>query len=552
MSKPHLFTLLKRCQVLLLLPKYLLKITKRLVFFMFRFSPKQRFLLSFCLVLLVFSGIFLVVQPTQAGPVEETVGLIVNLILSPIVSWLGKLLMLLMDILVRVASFNNFIHFEAVRSAWAMVRDVCNMFFIIFLMLIAFGTIMNIQEYSYRNTLTRLILMAVLINFSLMICGLFIDFAQVVMMTFVNGIRYVAAGNITAALGLDAILRYHSSASPSGMDLAQVMVTLLLGLALMTIATVIIVVLIMQLVMRIVFIWMYVVLSPLAYAANIIPPTKKYAQQWWGDFTNYLVQGPVVVFFLWFALFVASSQGGDLSVKFKAVEAEPNNSVLVQGAVAAEDTEGGDPPEEEDGGNELLACPGEICSTDRILSFVLGIGMLIGAVVMSKKLGGAGGSIVSKAYGKAQAAGAKPFKKVGRGVAKVGRGAGAVAKLPWTGTKALGKYGGRKAKEGVVAGAKAGWARVPGVGTDAKARRKEIREEKRARKKEKETLIAGEMRPRIRWVKKGARQPKRSIPKKARKLPKIMLIGQKLKAGTKKGYWMTPKIKKNYLVLKCF
>ena len=66
------------------------------------------------------------------------------------------------------------------------------MFFVVVLLIIALATILNQEKYSYKTWLPKLILMAVLINFSKMICGLIIDVAQVVMMTFVNAFKDVS------------------------------------------------------------------------------------------------------------------------------------------------------------------------------------------------------------------------------------------------------------------------------------------------------------------------------------------------------------------------
>jgi len=59
------------------------------------------------------------------------------------------------------------------------------MSFILILLIIAFATILRQESYS-KKLLPKLLIMAVLINFSRTIFGLLIDFSQVIMLTFVN------------------------------------------------------------------------------------------------------------------------------------------------------------------------------------------------------------------------------------------------------------------------------------------------------------------------------------------------------------------------------
>jgi hypothetical protein len=85
-----------------------------------------------------------------------------------------------------VLSYQNFIGSEAVIQGWVIVRDLSNMFFVVILLVIAFATILHIENYNYKKWLPKLILMAVLINFSKTICGLLIDVAQIVMLTLLT------------------------------------------------------------------------------------------------------------------------------------------------------------------------------------------------------------------------------------------------------------------------------------------------------------------------------------------------------------------------------
>jgi len=105
-----------------------------------------------------------------------------------------------------VVQYNDFIDSAAVQTGWSVVRDICNMFFVLILLVIAFGTILRLQNYRMNRLLGKLIIMIVLVNFSKMIAGFFIDISQVVSMTFVNAFADTAAANFVQALHLREML----------------------------------------------------------------------------------------------------------------------------------------------------------------------------------------------------------------------------------------------------------------------------------------------------------------------------------------------------------
>jgi len=110
--------------------------------------------------------------------------------------FLGYVLTVILTVLINVASFNNIIDVPAVVTGWVIVRDLCNMFFVLILLVIAFSTILRRENYSLKKALPKLIIAAVLINFSRTIFGLITDFSQVIMMTFVSSFAVFGGNNL--------------------------------------------------------------------------------------------------------------------------------------------------------------------------------------------------------------------------------------------------------------------------------------------------------------------------------------------------------------------
>ncbi|MDI6778096.1 MAG: hypothetical protein QMD77_02795 [Patescibacteria group bacterium] len=193
-----------------------------------------------------------------------------------------------------------------IQAGWKMIRDVCNLFFLLALLFIAFCTILQIEKYNAKKNLLTLILMALLINFSKPIAVFIFDGSQLLMQWFLKGTG--EAGNITNTLGVYAgigsVLKSavtHSSILSGGADL-------LFGIIFLFIFDVALFCLGLFLLIRIVAVWILVIVSPVAFFAMILPDFKKLATQWWDALFRYCYVGPAIAFFLWLASRMRSIQ----------------------------------------------------------------------------------------------------------------------------------------------------------------------------------------------------------------------------------------------------
>ncbi|MDP3836506.1 MAG: hypothetical protein Q8Q67_00100 [bacterium] len=338
---------------------------------------------------------FIFAQPVLAG-FGDTAGHVIGSIIGVFISALGLILILVIKGLILIASYQTFIGAQAVLEGWVIVRDIANMFFVVILLVIAFSTILHIENYSYKKWLPKLILMAILINFSKTICGLMIDVAQIVMLTFVNAFKDVAGGNFIDMLGITDIVTMEKNAEGSGFW--TIIGAYVLGLIYMVIALVVLTTMMMILAMRIVMIWIYVVLSPLAYLLSAFPGGAQYASKWWKDFTQNLIVGPVLAFFIWLA-FAALQTGTDLNIVTDA-----NNS-----DISAETSAVGG----QKGESNAAVAETKASTPGALVKFVIGIGMLIGGLKIAQEIGGAAGSIAGKGMGNLSKLGAMGAGAVG-------------------------------------------------------------------------------------------------------------------------------------------
>jgi hypothetical protein len=214
----------------------------------------------------------------------------------------------------------GFVNVSAVQTGWKLVRDVCNMFFSLILVIIALATVLKIEAYSWKQMLPKLVLMAVLINFSKTICGIFTDMATVAMATFGGSFGGTFAQGLVGAFGLTSFGAFGGDASVGESSFSAVMLAYIAAAIMTMIFFVVMLSFTVVLLFRIVMLWFLIVLSPIAYITRILPQTKKYSSQWWEMFGRYVVVGPLVTFFLWLSLTMAfgteaigagSSSGGN-------------------------------------------------------------------------------------------------------------------------------------------------------------------------------------------------------------------------------------------------
>jgi len=323
-------------------------------------------------VSLVITGVFLIVQPSSAAwPARVLTGLI-----GAIISGLGVIIGLVIEVLVRVAQYNDFTNARAIEKGWIVIRDLANMFFILVFLIIAFATILRVESYNYKKHLPKLLIMAVFINFSKTIAGLIIDFGQIAMITFVNGFKDIGAGNLIHMLGLTEILQLKEGADISDWS---ILAAYLLALLYIIVALVVIVAILAVLVMRMVMLWIYVVLSPLAFLLAAFPGGKKYSSMWWSNFSKEVIVGPVLAFFIWLSFVTVSiTTGGNEIIPMDRITDDMTREQI----------------EDIEASNNQIS---KAATTDVFIKFIISIGMLVGGLVVSKQIGATAGSAAGSA-----------------------------------------------------------------------------------------------------------------------------------------------------------
>lgn len=327
----------------------------------------------------------------------------IGAILQSIFSILFWLASMLFEIAFRLSGFTTA---GVVQVGWRLTRDLVNMFFVLALLFIAFAMILHQEQFGAKKMLPRLIIVALLINFSLPLCGVVIDASQVITDFFVN--ETLGGGTISEQLAGILHVQQISELNPEANipeklatgtgGLIMVIFSIFLGILLLLAATVAIGLGAFFLISRLIAIWILLILAPLAWFAWIFPgKLGGYAKEWWEEFLKWVFFAPIYTFFIWLA--IKAGQAGAFS---GIINQEIQNIVAAKGFTSTV-------------GVMLVSSP------VLFLQFILIIGILFYGLKTALKTGAAGaktvmdwrnaavGGISGWAGAKAIGAAARPF-----------------------------------------------------------------------------------------------------------------------------------------------
>ncbi len=209
-----------------------------------------------------------------------------------------------------------------VMFGWEFVSGLANMFLILIFIAVAFAIILKIESFQAKKILPRLIIVALLLNFSLLFIGMLIDVANIAYATFLPAIGrnlmgefmrpFLASGLVSVGAQAMAIITTVKLYSvPFIAPFAQISVILgITTIFLPFILTLLFQIIIFTILIGMFFLYIFIfgarifviqilaILSPLAFLCLILPQTKKYWDEWLKWFLGWLLAGIFLLFFL--------------------------------------------------------------------------------------------------------------------------------------------------------------------------------------------------------------------------------------------------------------
>lgn len=360
-----------------------------------------------------------------------------------LLSIVGLLFNFLIDYtIVDFASFYSIVS-PGIEGGWSAFRDIANIAIIGAFVFVAISTILGVDQYGANRFVAKLIIAAVLINFSLFLTKFTIDASNITARQFATSIdkNYITGESASIALndfggstgiagvfmehmGVTSILGSYSSVDKiaqhksGGGDVA-----LLYGVVASTFFFATAAVLlygVAYLFLRAVALIVLLMLSAVAFASFAVPKSEKLWSMWLENLLKHVFFAPSLLIFLWATLYVSS-----------AIGAHPDGANL----------------------SKLITDPSSPISIKGIFNYVVVIGLLFASIYISKSISFAGSNYLSKLRGVA-AFGTLGLGSLGAGfLARNTIGRGATRLGSWAQKKAQDqREDGKDIRAGITAG----------------------------------------------------------------------------------------------------
>lgn len=199
-------------------------------------------------------------------------------------------------------------------TAWGILRDIGNLLLLFGFVLMGIGTILNTGKLPDKKAIPKLIIFAVLLNFSLFASEAVIDVSNVltsVMYSQANtspclntsdpncGLNYGIAGHIMESTGLSGIYAVQSTDLSNFANKAWVIIGLAIFAA---IGTVVLLAAAIMLAWRAITLTGLVILSPLGFAGMALPPLAKVTGKWWNTLIHQAFFAPILFLLIFVSL----------------------------------------------------------------------------------------------------------------------------------------------------------------------------------------------------------------------------------------------------------
>jgi hypothetical protein len=270
---------------------------------------KKSFIKTISILLIAVMFFALTPNSTKAAAADIGIGalnVINGYILYPIMNMESTVLALVGELVNNTMQPQPILEATIVLKGWTITRDFANMFFILILLAIALSFIL-FPRFQLKQALPRLLLVALLINFSLPVAGVFIDFANVFTRYFLD--QAAEGGNLTELIAnkLDLTNVYAlATIEPSTavkLDLAQqAFKTLLFGIFFMGLLIFIFFALALMFLLRTGWLYILLILLPMALLLSILPAGKSYFSQWSSKFFQWTFFAPIATFFIFLSI----------------------------------------------------------------------------------------------------------------------------------------------------------------------------------------------------------------------------------------------------------
>lgn len=276
-----------------------------------------------------------------------------------------------------------FKHVPIVDMGWKILRDVANLCFIFILLYIAINTILQTKSTDTKRLLIRVVIVAIVLNFSLFFAKVIIDSSNILALQFYEKMSSVDNSNEDSRssfdkgisqtfikhLGIENVYRAGGSGEEQPIPTGKNTILIMLGGVVLIIVTAFVFMAgAIMFIIRTVTLIFLLILSPLAFLAMILPQTEGHWKKWIGYLLNQSFFAPIYMMMMYLVIAILSTG------QFRSP----------QGAKI----------------NLASFLSGNADSVGTLYVFVVLIALMLGALYIAKSLGAVGGDFARNVAGK--------------------------------------------------------------------------------------------------------------------------------------------------------
>ncbi len=197
-----------------------------------------------------------------------------------------------------------------IYELWKFIRDFCNIFFILMLLIGAFSMVFQLSSYNAKKTLLSIILMALFVNFSFPLSRVLIDVSNVPTYFFIQQILGSGGGStLSEATSKSLLGAAHMEELLLGTEGSSATVSrLVVAIIFMFLFAVALAILAVLFVIRVVSLVVLVIFSPIGFM-KFVPGLSGYADEWWKKLVGNLVFAPAAMLMLLVSIRFANVMG---------------------------------------------------------------------------------------------------------------------------------------------------------------------------------------------------------------------------------------------------
>lgn len=301
--------------------------------------------------------------------------------------WLFALSVYLLDLSIGYSLKGENLKLEGIKEGWSIMRDIGNISFLFILIYIAIATILQASGINTKKALATLILIALLVNFSFFLTGIVVDAGNILALVIYNAMIEPGPIGDQLANGLDLESIYEfddgsiidSVLSFLGIGEFDTIVIKLFGSVVILIAAFVFLSLALLFILRSIVLMFLLVLSPFAFIAAVLPGTNQHFKQWLHHLINHSFVAPITLLLLFVVLQIVNSD--EIKKAIENFTGEKTGTYI--GAIIESQQE----------------LP-NIDAYQIFLLYILIMGLLVGTLIISKRMAGQAATLAIKYAGR--------------------------------------------------------------------------------------------------------------------------------------------------------